>query len=129
MTVVNYPLTISLALAELKRQGLQSTQIQHINFLLADMGDFQRANVVYSSYFGTSPPSRACVAVELPDGQRARLEIIAYDDSRLSTTDSSRRTALHIQSMSYWAPANIGPYSQAVTVRGLPETQSCRTDV
>lgn len=26
------------------------------------------------------------------------------------------RTALHVQGMSYWAPANIGPYSQAVMV-------------
>lgn len=27
------------------------------------------------------------------------------------------RGALHVQSMSHWAPANIGPYSQAVRVR------------
>jgi hypothetical protein len=26
------------------------------------------------------------------------------------------RQALHVQGLSYWAPANIGPYSQAVSV-------------
>ena len=26
------------------------------------------------------------------------------------------RQALHVQGLSYWAPANIGPYSQAITV-------------
>jgi diphthine-ammonia ligase len=29
---------------------------------------------------------------------------------------SSPRKALHVQSRSYWAPANIGPYSQAISI-------------
>ncbi len=56
------------------------------------------------------------MAVSLPVGQRVLLEAIGYDDEQLSLTDSCRRTALHVQGLSYWAPANIGPYSQAVTV-------------
>jgi diphthine-ammonia ligase len=28
-----------------------------------------------------------------------------------------QRKALHVQSLSYWAAANIGPYSQTITVR------------
>jgi diphthine-ammonia ligase len=109
--------TLDLLSEILRSNGLTLIQIQHQNFFLADMSDFQKANAVYSSYFGTSPPSRACVAVSLPDGKRVALEAVGYDDSQLSSTDGCRRTALHVQSLSYWAPANIGPYSQAVTVR------------
>jgi len=63
--------------------------------------------------FGTSPPSRACVAVDLPPGIRVRLDCLAYTEDPSKRSD---RQALHVQSISYWAPANIGPYSQAVCV-------------
>lgn len=72
------------------------------------MSLFPRVNAVYGTYFGTSPPSRACVAVDLPSPIRIRLECLA-----LRTGGQDRRQALHVQGLSYWAPANIGPYSQA----------------
>ncbi|KAI5288831.1 hypothetical protein KEM55_008969 [Ascosphaera atra] len=34
----------------------------------------------------------------------------------------SRRDGLHVQSRSYWAPANIGPYSQAIAVPSQPNS-------
>lgn len=77
------------------------------------MSLFPTANAAYVEYFGTSPPSRATVAVPLPAGQRVRIEVVGFDDSGASI---GNRSALHVQSLSYWAPANIGPYSQAVTV-------------
>lgn len=104
------------AAESLQANGLSLTQIQHQNFLLADMSDFPRANKAYSAFFGSSPPSRACVAVVLPANQRVRLEATGYDDSRLPERSGLGRSALHVQSISYWAPANIGPYSQAVMV-------------
>ncbi len=73
---------------------------------------FARVNAVYGTYFGSSPPARACVAVGLPEGIRIKLDCIAYTE-----TKAEDRQALHVQSLSYWAPANIGPYSQAITVR------------
>lgn len=72
---------------------------------------FARVNAVYAIYFGTSPPARACVAVDLPSPIRVRLDCVAYAERT-----PADRQALHVQSISYWAPANIGPYSQAVTV-------------
>lgn len=73
---------------------------------------FTRVNAVYSSFFGSGPPSRACVAADLPEPYRISLECIAYAEN-----SSSDRQALHVQGLSYWAPANIGPYSQAVTIQ------------
>lgn len=72
---------------------------------------FPTLNTTYATFFGTSPPTRACVAVDLPPPIRLKLDCFAYAE-----TEPSQRTALHVQGLSYWAPANIGPYSQAVLV-------------
>jgi diphthine-ammonia ligase len=80
------------------------------------MSDFPAANAAYIKYFGTSPPSRACVAVPLPKGERLRVDIVGFDDKSTDGKPIGGRSTLHVQGMSYWAPANIGPYSQAVAV-------------
>jgi len=41
---------------------------------------------------------------------------VKFDCFAYAETDPSQRIALHVQGLSYWAPANIGPYSQAVLV-------------
>lgn len=87
-----------------------------INLFLSSMDDFARVNSVYASFFGTSPPSRACVALDLPPGIRARIDCLAFVEN--GNNINSERQALHVQSQSYWAPANIGPYSQAILVSG-----------
>lgn len=91
-------------------ESLSLASVCSINLLLSSMSDFPLVNVVYKTFFGTSPPMRACVGVNLPAGARLCLEAIAFDGPE------SERRALHVQGLSYWAPANIGPYSQAVTV-------------
>ena len=75
------------------------------------MNFFPILNTVYATFFGTSPPTRACVAVDFSPPMRVKLDCFAYAE-----TDPSQRVALHVQGLSYWAPANIGPYSQAVLV-------------
>lgn len=87
------------------------SNLAHINIMLSNMDYFPKVNDVYKTYFGTSPPSRACVAVDLPSEIRVRVDCVAFSERSLSD-----RQALHVQGLSYWAPANIGPYSQAVTV-------------
>ena len=72
---------------------------------------FSTLNTIYATFFGASPPTRACVAVDLPAFVRVKFDCFAYAE-----TDPSQRIALHVQGLSYWAPANIGPYSQAVLV-------------
>ena len=72
---------------------------------------FSHVNSVYRTFFGTSPPARACVGVDLPPNIHIQLDCNAYIE-----TNPTDRQALHVQGLSYWAPANIGPYSQAITV-------------
>lgn len=86
------------------------TDICHMNVYLASQALFPTLNAIYCAQFGAAPPSRACVALPLGDGGvRVVLDAVAHRD-----THPPRRRTLHVQSRSYWAPANIGPYSQAV---------------
>jgi hypothetical protein len=78
-----------------------------------------RVNAVYSKFFGSSPPARACVGVDLPENIRVKLDCIATREE-----NPSDRQSLHVQGLSYWAPANIGPYSQAIKVRKLLPSSS-----
>lgn len=50
-----------------------------------------------------------CASLSLPEGILVRLEV-------LFCGRGSGRSSMHVQSLSEWAPANIGPYSQAYTV-------------
>ncbi|KAL8291440.1 hypothetical protein RQP46_002418 [Phenoliferia psychrophenolica] len=88
--------------------------LAHLTLYLSptSMSLFPTINAIYSTYFGSSPPTRACVSILLsppssPTPLRLKLEGLA----RVGTDP---RTSLHVQSLSYWAAANIGPYSQGI---------------
>ena len=81
--------------------------------LLHSMGDFALVNGIYSALFKRpNPPARATVACgdTLPDGVKIMISVVVDMGPR------DMRQGLHVQSRSYWAPANIGPYSQAMSI-------------
>ncbi|KXT00095.1 hypothetical protein AC578_5783 [Pseudocercospora eumusae] len=76
--------------------------------ILRNMSDFAAVNAVYGSYFTRpNPPARLTIACAdvLPAEALLSISIVVAP---------GRRQGLHVQSRSYWAPANIGPYSQAI---------------
>ncbi|KAI9739642.1 MAG: hypothetical protein M1834_006360 [Cirrosporium novae-zelandiae] len=92
---------------------LSVNDITFVSLLLRDMSDFEGINEVYKQIFKKSnPPARVTVACGslLPDGIKVSASFT------LTSTPRNRREGLHVQSRSYWAPANIGPYSQAISV-------------
>ncbi|CDO71303.1 hypothetical protein BN946_scf184908.g60 [Trametes cinnabarina] len=93
----------------LAQYSLTLASCTNINVFLSSMDLFAQVNSVYGTYFGTSPPARACVAADLPSPLRICLDCVAFAEST-----PTARQALHVQGLSYWAPANIGPYSQAI---------------
>ncbi|BEI85929.1 hypothetical protein CcaverHIS002_0602160 [Cutaneotrichosporon cavernicola] len=102
--------------SRLEAKGLSlPVHAAHVTLILNSMSDFAAANAAYIQYFGTSPPSRACISVPL-GVQHIRVEVVGFDGRPQFGRPIGNRTALHVQGQSYWAPANIGPYSQAVTV-------------
>lgn len=86
--------------------------------MLRRMADFPAFNAVYGTLFtgAPNPPSRVTIACgeALPEGVDVAVFLSVLDDA--TKIDAAHRQGLHVQSRSYWAPANIGPYSQAVSV-------------
>eukprot|EP01133_Synstelium_polycarpum_P010873 gene10873-12669_t len=81
-----------------------------VNLYLYDMADFGIINQAYFKHFKTSPAARACVQVKMPANTRVIVDLVGHR--------GVKRT-LHVQSISEWAPACIGPYSQATFIDNL----------
>eukprot|EP01124_Arcella_intermedia_P033770 TRINITY_DN8198_c0_g1_i1.p1 TRINITY_DN8198_c0_g1~~TRINITY_DN8198_c0_g1_i1.p1 ORF type:complete len:684 (-),score=165.67 TRINITY_DN8198_c0_g1_i1:1359-3197(-) len=93
----------------LRRHQVSMSEVFYINVYLRDMADFAKMNAIYKQYFSSGPPSRACVAIDWPYGASGVIvECYGWGD-----TGKDVKRTLHVQSISEWAPACIGPYSQA----------------
>ena len=88
--------------------SLTLSNLTHINLYLDSIADFSAINTIYSQFFGSSPPTRACIG-SASKGKRVWMDVIGY-------SGSDQRAGVHVQGISYWAPANIGPYSQAILI-------------
>ena len=65
-------------LAILAAAGTSPENVLKTTLFLTDIADFSRANEVYATFFGESPPSRSTVQVTaLPGGARVEIEAIA----------------------------------------------------
>ena len=81
---------------------------------LNDMSQFATVNGVYSRYMpSVAPSARACVATCLPGDAKVQIDCLFILDG------GNERKSLHVQSLSSWAPACIGPYGQSIRVNGL----------
>lgn len=103
------------ALKSLSESGTsRSTEdIVFATVLLRSMSDFALMNNVYVSLFKKpNPPARVTVACgdTLPADVKVMVSFVVDKGPR------DKRQGLHVQSRSYWAPANIGPYSQAMSI-------------
>lgn len=105
---------ISQIRQRLSQSSLQPTSIISATIILRSMTDFTTINPIYGTLFTSpNPPSRVTIAsgTAMPPGINMLIHLKLQSPSSLPTP---ARKALHVQSRSYWAPANIGPYSQAI---------------
>ncbi|KNE64791.1 hypothetical protein AMAG_10134 [Allomyces macrogynus ATCC 38327] len=92
----------------LQSRGLDTKRhLVMVTVLVKNMADFARVNVIYGQYFGVNPAARACIQAVLPCQVQVDALAVAHP--------AAPRDNLHVQSISYWAAANIGPYSQSCT--------------
>ncbi|XP_070776980.1 diphthine--ammonia ligase isoform X2 [Enoplosus armatus] len=102
---------------ELGMRGWRMKDIILVHLYVSCMEDFVPLNTVYKEHFGKNPPARVCVQAPLPAGQLLQMDCLLHDwIEPLEEGCFHQREALHVQSLSHWAPANIGPYSQALRV-------------
>ena len=93
---------------ELKERGLSWRSALFVHLYIADMAHFAAANAGYAAVLPpVNPPARACVQLPLPDGVFAMVDVLVA-----SRPEAPPPRILHVQSISQWAPACIGPYSQ-----------------
>ncbi|KAM3871079.1 diphthine--ammonia ligase [Diretmus argenteus] len=103
--------------SELDSRGWKMKHIVLVHLYVKSMEDFGPLNTVYKKHFAVNPPARVCVQAPLPAGQLLQLDCLLHDWAEpLEDGSFHQREALHVQSLSHWAPANIGPYSQALRV-------------
>ncbi|KAK3396472.1 hypothetical protein B0T20DRAFT_471333 [Sordaria brevicollis] len=112
----------------LQQLNLPPSAILTSTILLRQMTDFPAVNTIYGALFDApNPPSRVCVACgdslsALAAGDNSNsdsninIAIYLTVHTGFTTKTDQRRQGLHVQSRSYWAPANIGPYSQAISI-------------
>lgn len=79
-----------------------------------DLGCFESMNAVYGSFFRLEPPSRVCIETPLPPMTHLRLRVLLRSGTCEGTAPNFE--SLRVQSISTWAMACIGPYSQAMRV-------------
>ncbi|KAF2176711.1 hypothetical protein K469DRAFT_399013 [Zopfia rhizophila CBS 207.26] len=91
------------------------SSVLHATLLLRNISTFTTLNPLYSQLFTTpNPPSRVTIACGngIPEGADIMMSVIV--------SKQGQRKGLHVQSSSYWAPANIGPYSQSIAAPLAP---------
>jgi diphthine-ammonia ligase len=83
---------------------------------IKSMSDFPKINHYYSEMLvnDIEPPVRACVATDLCDDVTVLLELVLHRP--VKQQQMPPRDVMFVRSISHWAPANIAPYSQSVTV-------------
>ncbi|XP_074547356.1 diphthine--ammonia ligase [Halichoeres trimaculatus] len=106
--------------SELDSRGWKMKDIILVHLYVRCMEDFAPLNAVYKQHFGINPPARVCVQAPLPTGQLLQMDCLLHDWAEPPKEGCfHQKDALHVQSLSHWAPANIGPYSQAFRVDQL----------
>lgn len=81
------------------------------------MSEYLSLNEAYSEIFNfPNPPTRVCVECPLPQNCEVIVEVVAFNAKNNMSEVSNKRTTIHVQGISHWAPANIGPYSQSTKV-------------
>ena len=61
--------------------GTSLAQAVKVTVYLTDMGDFEKMNQVYATFFPENPPARVCVEVgRLPKGVQVEMDVICWVD-------------------------------------------------
>ena len=97
---------LSSQLSLLQSAGYAPSDVLSLLLAVPSMSAFASINATYAEYLpAVSPPSRTTI----------QLPCTAVQADLVACSSPHARTSLHVQSVSPWAPACIGPYSQSVS--------------
>ena len=99
-------MSISVCLSGLlSDEDLSLTHLVSVILLVKDMNDFSNINQAYISYFEINPPIRVCVEAPLEENVKIAMAVIGFKRAK----SNERVPTMHVQRISHWAPADIGP--------------------
>jgi len=100
--------------ADLAREGEQKVDdVAMCFFYISDMKKYPDANEKYKPHFQVeTAPSRVCTELAMGEDQFGGCSTAALE----AIAETGKKKTMHIESVSHWAPAMIGPYSQANTL-------------
>ena len=99
-------MSISVCLSGLlSDEDLSLTHLVSVTLLVKDMNDFSNINQAYISYFGINPLIRVCVKAPLDETVKIAMAVIGFKRAK----SNERVPTMHVQRISHWAPADIGP--------------------
>lgn len=88
-----------------------------VTLFVNDMSQYSKLNSAYTNAIDSgNAPVRICLETTLPENTPVLIEALAHRAVNASPSNNDHRHTMHVQSISHWAPANIGPYSQAIKV-------------
>ncbi|KAI8647049.1 hypothetical protein BD408DRAFT_409122 [Parasitella parasitica] len=99
--------------SKLFEKNLKWEDVVTMNVFVTNMDDFGRINAIYKTFFDINPSPRALVGANLKGQANLQIDLTA-----IKAIKNVKRDTMHVQGISYWAPANIGPYSQSVVNQG-----------
>ncbi|XP_065449313.1 diphthine--ammonia ligase isoform X4 [Chrysemys picta bellii] len=103
--------------ANMNSKGLELKDIILVHLYMKNMKDFAVINSAYMTEFDLCPPARVCVEAPLLDGVLFWMDCLAHKcDVTIGDVHCYQKQIMHVQSISHWAPANIGPYSQSIKI-------------
>lgn len=89
--------------------------ICYITLYVRNISDYIEINSIYMNTIKyQNPPTRICVECPLPNDSNIIIEAVAHKNNENDI--DFKRYSMHVQGISHWAPANIGPYSQATRI-------------
>ena len=102
----------------IRENSLRLQDLCYITLYVRNIADYSVLNDVYSAKLNfQNPPTRVCVETCLPENCHVIMEAVAFKTSvnNINEGDYKRQT-MHVQGISHWSPANIGPYSQSTSI-------------
>jgi diphthine-ammonia ligase len=90
----------------LELSHLTFKNVSKVFLVIRNMADFAKINEVYNAFFIFRPPTRVCVSLPFTTEFNVSIQMFGW-------REIDKIEHLHVQSISSWAPANVGPCSQA----------------
>lgn len=89
----------------LRHHDYKLKHVCYTTLYVRNMSDYIHLNAAYSETFNfPNPPTRVCVECPLPVNCQVIIEVVAFKAKNDLSEVTNKRTTMHVQGISHWAP-------------------------